>query len=268
METQMTSERSVERIQAVKLEMSSGSRLATRVIITGLLLLMSAGSVTIRPVLGNEVVTAAGMAQQTLNTILNRMEKAHQEMKSLRAEMVQQKTNAQIGISDNEYGSLIYKPSAGRNKGRLRINYSRPSNDVIAIVGESVVFYQPRINQVFKSTLAKASKGKVGGYTQLIGLDGSVKSLAGSYNIEQVRDETIGGQATTMLRLTPKSGGQFTSIEIWVSQASWIPAQWKLIEKNGDYTVISLRSIQLNTAIPDSAFVVNLPGGVKVVDKI
>jgi len=206
--------------------------------------------------------------QQVLAGILNKMERAHQEMKSLRADILQQKTNSQIGVTDNEYGGLIYKPATGKGHGKLRIDYTRPSKDTIALVGENVIFYQPRINQVFKSTLSKATKGKVGGYTQLIGLDGSVKSLAPNYNIEFLRDETINGQQASLLRLTPKSGGQFANIDLWVSQQNWIPAQWKLVERNGDYTIVSLKNMQLNTPISDSAFNVTIPGGVKIVDKI
>jgi outer membrane lipoprotein-sorting protein len=73
---------------------------------------------------------------------------------------------------------------------------------------------------------------------------------------------------TTLLRLTPKAGGQFSTIDIWVNQQSWIPAQWRLVERNGDFTIVSLKNVQLNTPIPDSAFNVSVPGGVKVVDKI
>ena len=218
---------------------------------------------------GDAVPTAAAVEpQQLLTGILNKMEKAHQDLKSLRAELSQRKTNAQIGVSDNEYGFLIYKPSSGKNKGKLRIDYTRPSRDTIALVGDSVVYYQPRINQVFKSTLARATKGKVGGFTQLIGLDGSIKSLAGNYNIEFLRDELVNSQMTTLLRLTPKSGGQFTTIDIWVNQQNWIPAQWRLVERNGDFTIVTLGNVQLNTPIPDNAFNVAVPGGVKVVDKI
>ncbi|MFZ4793989.1 MAG: LolA family protein [Blastocatellia bacterium] len=216
-------------------------------------------------------LTVVAAQQSAVTTTLNRMEKAHLEMKSLRAELFQQKTNAQIGVSDNEYGTFIYKPSAGQNKGKLRIDYTRPSKDIIALVGDNVVFYQPRINQVFKSTLAKAAKGKVSGYSQLIGLDGSVKSLAGNYSIEIVGDEVTNGQKTTILRLTPKgakTSGQYAAIDIWVSQQSWLPVQWKLVERNGDFTIVSLRNVQLNGSIPDSAFNVTIPSGVKVVDKI
>lgn len=212
--------------------------------------------------------TTTNAAPQLLTGILNKMEKAHQDLKSLKADLFQQKTNAQIGVSDNEYGALLYKPAAGKGKGKLRIDYTRPSKDTIALVGDSVIYYQPRINQVFKSTLAKAAKGKVGGYTQLIGLDGSIKSLAGNYQIDFLKDELINGQMTTLLRLTPKSGGQFTAIDIWVNQQSWMPAQWKLVERNGDYTIVSLKNVQLNANIPDTAFNVTIPNGTKVVDKI
>lgn len=207
-------------------------------------------------------------APQILTGILNKMERAHQDLKSMKAELIQQKTNTQIGITDNEFGQMIYKPASGKEKGKLRIDYVKPSKDTIAMVGEQVIYYQPRINQVFKSSIAKASKGKVGGYAQLVGLDGSVKSIAGNYNIEFVRDEQINGQMTTLLRLVPKSGGQFTRIELWVNQQSWLPAQWKMYERNGDHTVVTLKNMQVNANIPDAAFNVKIPGGTKVVDKI
>ena len=210
-------------------------------------------------------------APQLLPGILNKMERAHQEMKSLRAELTQEKTNAQIGVTDTEVGSLRYKPAVGKGKGKLRIDYTRPSRDTIAVVGDQVVYYQPRINQVFKSTIAKATKGgnaRMGGYTQLIGLDGSLKSLAANYQIEFIKDETVQGQMTSLLRLTPKTKGQFVSIDLWVNQQSWMPAQWKMIERNGDYTIVSLRNMQLNTTISDAEFSVAIPGGTKVVDKI
>ena len=204
---------------------------------------------------------------QILPGILNKMEKAHLDMKSLKAEMVQQKTNAQIGVTDTEYGQLLYKPAAGKGKGKLRIDYIRPSKDIVAVVGENVTFYQPRINQVFKGVLSKLSKGKAGGYGQLVGLDGSIKSLAANYNIEFVRDESVSGQMTTLLHLTPKAGGQFAAIDVWVNQQNWLPLQWKMIERNKDYTIVTLKNVQLNANISDAAFAVNIPSGTKVVDK-
>jgi outer membrane lipoprotein-sorting protein len=217
--------------------------------------------------LGVDRPADANTKPQLLTGILNKMERAHQEMKSLKAEMVQQKTNSQIGITDTDFGAIIYKPAEGKSKGKLRIDYIKPTKDIIALVGENFTYYQPRINQALKSTLAKASKGKASGYIGLYGLDSSLKSLVSTYNIDYLKDEEINGQPATVLRLTPKSNGQVASVDIWVLQ-NGLPSQWKVVERNGDHTIFTLKNLELNANIPDSAFNVNIPHGTKIVDKI
>lgn len=217
---------------------------------------------------GTSYRSDAAVRIQILTGILNKMESAHKSLKSLKAGMSLTKTNSQIGISDTELGELLYKPATGKGKGKLRIDYVKPSKDIVALVGENVTFYQPRINQVLKSTLAKTSKGKIGGYAQLVGLDSSLKSLVNNYNIEVGKDETINGQAATILKLTPKQASPYSSIDVWIHQSNYLPIQWKIYEKNGDNTVVSLKNMQINASIPDAAFSINIPGGTKVVDKI
>lgn len=232
-------------------------KIATLALVTGMLLTL-VGAARLPHV-------EANTKPQILTGILNKMENAHQQMKSLKAELIQQKTNPQIGSTDTDYGMVLYKPASGREKGKLRIDYTKPSKDVVSIVGENVTFYQPRINQVFKGVLSKVSKGKAG--VNLVGLDGSLKNLTANYNIEFVKDETINGQMTTVLRLTPKSGGTYSAIDLWVNQQNWLPAQWKMVERNGDYTVITLKNLQVNVNVADAAFVVSFPNGTKIVDK-
>src|SRR5215471_3713860 len=105
----------------------------------------------------------ANAQPQLLTPILNKMETAHKEMKSLKAELVLQKTNAQLGVTDSEYGQLLYKPGTPKSKQKLRIDYTKPSKDIMAVDGDNFVFYQPRINQAFKGLASKVSKGKQGG---------------------------------------------------------------------------------------------------------
>jgi len=211
----------------------------------------------------------AKASTQLLTGILNKMEKAHQDMKSLKAELIQETTNSQIGITDKVFGAILYKPAAGKNKGKLRIDFTQPSKDIVALVGENFTFYQPRINQVVKTTLAKASKGKLGSDVSLfdLGLNSSLKSVVNSYNIDYLKDETIDGQQATVLRLTPKAKAQVDTIDIWVLQNGF-PSQWKMVDHNGDHRIYTLKNIQLNSNIPDSAFNVNIPNGTKTIDKI
>lgn len=204
---------------------------------------------------------------QLLTGILAKMEKMHKELKSLKAQIVQEKTNVQIGAKDKDHGTLLYKPANGKAKGKLRIDYTKPTNNTVAVIGESFLFYQPKINQAFKNTLAKAAKGRVGGYAQLVGLDGSVKSLVENYNIEYIKDENIDGQSASHLRLTPKVNGSLASIELWVNNQTGFPSMQKFNERNGDYTVVKLTNLQQNVAINDGEFEIKLPGGTKIVDK-
>ena len=208
---------------------------------------------------------SAETSPQILTGILNKMETAHKQMKSLKADLIQEKINPQIGSKDSDYGTVIYKPSAGKDKGKLRIDYTKPGVKVLSVIGENFTFYEPKLNQAMKSTVNKAAKGKAG--ANLIGLDGSLKALLSNYNIDYVGDAAVNGQSTTILRLLPKNRGDYNSIDIWVSQ-SGLPVQWKMVERNGDYTVITLKNTQINTNIADSAFVINLPGGTKILDKL
>jgi len=207
----------------------------------------------------------ASSTPQILTGILNKMENAHKQMKSLKAELIQQKVNPQIGSTDTDYGVLIYKPAAGKDKGKLRIDYTKPGVKVLSVIGENFTFYEPNLKQAMKSTVNKVSKGKTG--ANLIGLDGSLKSLLNNYNVDLLSDAMVNGQMASVLRLTPKSNGQYKVIDLWVNQQTALPMQWKMTERNGDYTVVTLKNSQVNTNISDSAFVVNLPSGTKIIDK-
>jgi len=210
---------------------------------------------------------SANAQAQLLTGILNKMEKAHQDLKSLKAEMILERTNTQIGVTDSEFGQLLYKPGPQKSKQKLRIDYTKPSKDVLAVDGDNFVFYQPRIKQALKGMASKYSKGRQGGLAQFItiALDGSLKSASGKYNIGFVKDEMVEGVMTSVLRLTPKSNDQFTSFDIWVNQQSGFPVRFSGTERNGDQTMVTLKNLQLNTNVPNNAFALDLPSGTKIV---
>jgi len=231
-------------------------KLISLVVIAGISLLLA----------GADRSGSANAQPQILTGILNKMEKAHQDLKSLKAEMVLEKTNTQIGVTDSEYGQLLYKPGATKSKQKLRIDYTKPSKDILAVDGDNFVFYQPRINQAFKGLASKYSKGKQGGLAQFItiALDGSLKSASGKYNISFVKDEMVDGTMTSMLRLTPKSNDQFTSFDIWINQNGF-PVRFCGTERNGDLMMVTLKNLQLNMNVPNDAFALELPAGAKIV---
>src|SRR5438477_12627107 len=101
----------------------------------------------------------ASTAPQLLTGILQKMENAHRNLKSMKAAIVQKRVNSQIGTSDTDYGIVAYKP-AENGRLKLRVDYTKPDNHMLSIVGDSLTFYQPRINQALKTTIGKAAKNR------------------------------------------------------------------------------------------------------------
>src|SRR5262247_61561 len=154
---------------------------------------------------GAYAAAPANTHAQLLTGILNKMEKAHQDLKSLKAEIILEKTNTQIGVTDSEYGQFLYKPGAGKSKQKLRIDYTKPSHDVLSVDGDSYIYYQPRIKQAIKGLASKVSKGKQDGLAQILAivLSGSLESASGEYESNIVGDEMVNGIKTSLLRATP-----------------------------------------------------------------
>ncbi len=211
--------------------------------------------------------TEAKAGGQLLTGILSKMQAAHRGLRSMRTSMVQERRNPQIGSADKDFGTLIYKPG-GKGNSRLRIDYTKPDQKSVSVIGESLVFYQPRINQVFKSTLSKAAKGKTGSYAGLIGLDSSLESLTREYNVEYVKDVLVNGKETSLLSLTPKGGSPFSKVELWVSNEFWLPVQYQMFERNGDSTLVKFTGMEVNPSINENAFKINYPSNTKLVDKL
>lgn len=211
--------------------------------------------------------TEAKASTQLLTGVLSKMQTAHRSLRSMRAAMVQQRRNPQIGSTETDYGTFIYKPG-GKGKSKLRIDYTKPDQKSVSVVGENLTFYQPRINQVLKTTISKAAKGKTSSYSALVGLDSSLESLTKDYNVEYVKDELVAGKPATRLQLVPKTGSAFSRIELWVSNEFWLPVQYQMYERNGDSTLVKFTGMEINPSIADAAFNVNIPSGTKIVDKI
>jgi outer membrane lipoprotein-sorting protein len=208
----------------------------------------------------------ANAQPQLLTGILNKMRKANQDLKSLKAEIVQEKTNTQIGVTDTTYGQLLYKPGESKSNRKLRIDYTKPSQDILAVDGDKYVFYQPRIKQAFQGLTSRVSKGKQDGLAQILAivLSGSLESASGEYELSIVKDEMVNGIMTSLLRAIPKSNKQFTRIDIWISQQNSIPVRFSATERNGDVTAFTFKNMQFNAAVSNNAFNLNLPRGTEI----
>lgn len=228
---------------------------STRVFVAVFILVLVAG-----------IVTAPAPAQSTnplVTGILDKMARAANNLRTLRATLRQQKINTQLGIQDVvEQGTLFYKP-ARDGKTLLRIDYVSPEVKTVLVNGDRFQLYQPKINQALEGTIKENARSSSVGFFSLR-IDGKTIS---AYEISYVKDEMIDGVKTAELQLLPRDLAKagFKSKKVWIDKATWLPVQFQIIEKNNDVTWFRLNDVQQNVQLADSAFKLQYKSGTQIV---
>ena len=212
------------------------------------------------------VVFAASAAeangQGVLREILNRMDTMNKSLVSLKADVRMDKMNAQLGESDTTTGTASYLPKTPKRGMYARIDWVKPVQEQIVIIGDNYKLYRPRLNQVIVGRVDKAQKdNKVPG-NALAFMSMSKAQLQQNYTVNYIGQETAGGSQTWHLELIPKVKTSYKSAELWVD-SNGMPIQSKIIEQNNDSTTILLSNLQKNITINANDFNLVLPKGVK-----
>jgi outer membrane lipoprotein-sorting protein len=196
-----------------------------------------------------------------ISSLLNRVERNHQTLKSLRANVDMVKYNAQIGDEDKYKGIVLYLPASGRNA-YVRVDWSYPQKETLAVADGQFTLYRPRLNMAYKGN-SKSSKNKPGAALEFLSM--SKQQLAARYDIQSMGEETLwGGVSTTHVKLVPKGAERFKWAEAWIDSQG-MPVQTKVIEKNDDSTTVRLTNLQRNAGIPLEQFFLKLGSDVKIV---
>jgi outer membrane lipoprotein-sorting protein len=209
---------------------------------------------------------AAAQGPAVVSSILNKMDRNRRELRSLRSAVTMQKYNAQIKQYESAQGEAQYVPGTGRNAS-IRVDWTRPAREHLAVRNGEYTLYRPRLNQAYKGKVRSAKGSGKAGNVLSLALSASGAELRSMYNIEPVGEGQLydGGPHVTLLKLTPKSGGDFKFAEIWVD-GNGMPVQARITERNNDSTLVRLTGIQRNVPIPSSAFSLDLPSGTKIVN--
>lgn len=198
-----------------------------------------------------------------LDEVLANMERAARSIKMIEADLHQEKRDMQIGGKE-VYAGKIYFQHAGKDRDKLRINYSVPEGQVVAVVGNEITLYQPRINQVILTTRqAQASKNQE--FSFIATPYKSVPELKSQYNIVYAGDEQVGSASTAKLELTPKGASSAKKLTLWVDQSAWLPIKYQVVETNNNVTTFSLSDIKQSAGATEKTFKVTWPSGTKVV---
>lgn len=209
--------------------------------------------------------SANGQSAGLVSSVLNRMERNRQSLRSLKASLSMEKYNAQLRDKDNYSGWVLYQPASGRDAS-VRIEWQRPQHEILAVSNGSYQLFRPRLNTVMVGKSSGIPKGKAGAGGVLDMMYMSKQQLEARFQpVQDVREENLGGGVSTIhLTLVPKGNASYKYAEIWVDSAG-MPVQTKVVEKNGDATTMRLTGMERNLKISPDEFKLTLDSSVKVI---
>ncbi|HEU4931131.1 MAG TPA: outer membrane lipoprotein carrier protein LolA [Pyrinomonadaceae bacterium] len=207
--------------------------------------------------------TTNGQGVGLVSSVLNRLEKNRQSLKSLRAGITVSKVNSQLGYEDKYQGVVLYLPGAGR-QASVRIDWSSPRKEVLAVKDNKYTIYRPNQKIAYQG-MANGMKDKsAGGLMEMMNM--SRGQLEARFQpVKDVREETLwGGVSTIHLTLVPKGNASYKYAEVWIDSGG-MPIQTKIVEKNDDSTTMRLTGLEKNQNISKSDFDIKLDSSVKIV---
>jgi outer membrane lipoprotein-sorting protein len=199
-----------------------------------------------------------------VSSVLNRMERNRQSLKSLKAGLSMEKYNAQLRDKDNYSGWVSYVPASGRNAS-VRIEWQKPRREILTVANGQYTLFRPTLNQAMVGKTGSI-KGGAGAGTVLDMMYMSKQQLEAKFQpVQDVREETLWGNVSTIhLTLMPKGNASYKYAEIWVDSAG-MPVQTKIVEKNGDATTMRLSGMERNARISSDEFNQKLDSSVKII---
>jgi outer membrane lipoprotein-sorting protein len=202
---------------------------------------------------------AQGKSNWTLDDLLKQLDTEAKSFHGLSANVERTKVTVVVNDRSTETGQILVR---GDDKMLLELN--PPDGRIILRDGGKLSVYNPKAKQVDEYDLGK-HRGLVDQFL-LLGFGSSGNDLKKGYLVTLQGEQTIDKKKVFLLDLTPKSDKvreQFSKIQLWIDQATWLPVRQKFLETgSGDYLEINYTNIMRNPRIPDSRFKRLWPKGV------
>jgi outer membrane lipoprotein-sorting protein len=216
--------------------------------------------------IASTVVLAAAQNDEDarLERVLKRMEAVGKTFRSFKAQFTQKKYTAVLDEFDVPESGEFYYARAKDGSALLRQAVDKPGTRILTIKGGVAKIYQPSMRQ---GSVVNLGKNKDKAEYLALGLGQSPARLQETFEIQYVGRETVNGASCSVISLKPRdraAAAYFTSITLWISDASGIPIQQKLQEPHGDYLLVNFSGESLNTKIPDSIFEQKFPPGAEI----
>lgn len=188
---------------------------------------------------------------RTLEELLKQLDSESKSFHALSASVERTKVTVVVNDRSIETGQIWVR---GDDKMLLELN--APDGRVILRDGGKLFVYNPKAKRVEEYDLGK-HRALVDQFL-LLGFGSSGNDLKKGYLVTLQGEQMLDKKRVFLLDLTPKSDKvreQFSKIELWIDEATWLPVRQKFLETgSGDYLEIHYTNIMRNPKIPDSRF--------------
>ena len=212
------------------------------------------------------VLVGTGARAESLNDILARMDQSARNFRTFSAKMKRTEYTKILNDKEETDGLRRVRRTNGQTTDMVELLGKNPQT--VRLSGKTVEVYYPDAKRVEVYDAGKF--GKIGKQVMdqllLLGIGVTSAELRRDFEIKAGAMETISGTPTTRIDLFPKDGDlkkQFEKIEMWIPEKESVPLQIKVTRTSGDYNQAVYSDVQMNPALPDSAFELKLPPGVK-----
>jgi len=205
---------------------------------------------------------------EALNDILARMDQSARNLRTFSAKMKRIEYTKILNDKDETDGLRLVKRANGQTIGIVQFFGQNPQT--LRFAGKTVEVYYPDAKRVEVYDAGKFGKlGKQVDQLLLLGIGVTSADLRRDFDITADGTETIAGKPATRIQLIPKDPDlkkQAEKIEMWVQEGESVPIQVKVTRTSGDYNQAIYSDVQMNPALPDSAFESKTPPDVKRVN--
>jgi outer membrane lipoprotein-sorting protein len=210
-------------------------------------------------------MAGTGLRAESLNDVLARMDQSARNFRTFSAKIRRTEYTKILNDREASDGLRIVKRANGQTIGVVQFFGKNPQT--IRFAAKTVEVYYPDAKRVEVWDAGKFGKmGKQVDQLLLIGIGVSSADLRHDFDITGGGTESIGGKTTTRIQLIPKDSDlrkQVEKIEMWIAEGESVPLQVKVTRTSGDYEEAVYSDVQMNPALPDSAFELNVPADVK-----
>lgn len=209
-----------------------------------------------------------GLAPQppwTLPQVLDQLTAAAPRIHSVEASAAVIDYTALVDEADHSAGKLYFERSDHGPRYVLDLTQPAATAKKLLYVDHTAYVYTPSAKQVMKYALGNNPQ-EINQYL-LLGMGATGADLTQAFTVTLDGPAQLNGQDTVELTLTPRSDklkSKLTRLDIWYNPRTWIGVQQKIWQPGGDYHLLTLTHIELNSKLSDALFSTAFPGATVV----